>query len=156
MVVSISPSLYCGSLQPSCVASWFSCLGKVIAPSDGTFPSSACRTINHDDRIWLRLRIQARAGGRAPGGSGSAGSREGTAGAGGAAPGLRAVRSRCSAQHPREEGGELKAPMGPRTPAAAGKPIEEYLLSIFRVWSDLGLLALAGTMRAHLLRPFWY
>lgn len=154
LVVRISPSFSCGSLQPSCVASWLSCLGKVTAPSDGTFPS-ACRTINHDDRIWLRLRIQARAGGRAPGGSGSAGSREGTAGTRGAAPGLGAVLSRCSSQHPREEGGEPKAPMGPRAPAAARKPIKEYLLSIFRVWSDLGLLALTGTMRGHLLRPFW-
>lgn len=46
----------------------------------------------------------------------------------------------------------------PHCPAGAAsprKPIKECLLSFFGVWSDLGLLALQGTMRSHLLHPFW-
>lgn len=118
------------------------------SPSDGTVPLSACRTIDHDHRIRIRLGIQAGAGGRTPGGSGgpggAAGGAAGPRAGRGAAPGAGAVRGGRSAQHACEEGGE---PASPRTSAIPTQSMNECLLSFSRLCSDLDLLALAGTWR---------
>lgn len=55
------------------------------------------------------------------------------------------VRKEVSLDHP----GLASIP--PRPP----EPMKECLLSFSRLCSDLGLLALEGTTRGHLLGPFW-
>lgn len=95
------------------------------SPSDRIVPLSACRTIDHDHRIRIRLGIQAGAGGRAPGGGGARGGAAGgaagpRAGRRGAAPGAGAVRGGGSTQHTGEEGGE------PASPRTSGIPTQNH------------------------------
>lgn len=97
----------CASPRPFACSVLVVSLGKVSAPSDGPSPVSACRTIDHDDRIRLRLGSQAGAGGRAAGGG-----RRGAARPGGA---------RGRARQPRAGAGERPPPAPPRPRSLGGR-----------------------------------